>query len=360
MILPEERILVKNAIETNDCARNQVRRLGMQKAKTRLTHDIPLFRTCAYFGPDLETRPTAGDLELLLALHGMDFLRYYEKTELLDSLARKEDFLSLRLDDIERIVLRRLNADRWRPAESLEKASRFRELLSHSGIKYINILESAYPPQLREIYKPPFGLFVRGNLPNPEVPSVAIVGTRIPTGRGIAAAFRIAKELSNKGIAVVSGLARGIDTAAHRGAVERIGGTLAVLPCGPERIYPSANRALASVILDSGGAIVTEYLPYSPMDKYRFPDRNRLIAGLARSCLVVEAPEGSGALITSDHALSEGRDVYVHGDCLGSSRNAGADALANQGARVVYEARDIEEDWISRGERLKEAYHAYC
>jgi DNA processing protein len=122
-----------------------------------------------------------------------------------------------------------------------------------------------------------------------------------------------------------------------------------VLPGGIESVYPASNRSLAAAIIESGGALATEYPPGTSIQRYRFPERNRIIAGMSRSCVVVEAPSGSGALITADHALTEGRDVFVHGACAGGSRNVGADALASQGAVIVNNAEDIFSEWSSGG-----------
>jgi DNA processing protein len=153
-------------------------------------------------------------------------------------------------------------------------------------------------------------------------------------------------------VAVVSGLARGIDAAAHRGALagasrSRAAGCVvcAVLPCGIDRVYPPSNRGLAADVVDAGGLLLSEYPPGEEIRRYRFPERNRIIAGLCRACVVVEAPAKSGALITAEHALDEGRDVWVAGACLGGPRGAGIDRLAADGAQPLDEALDILEDW---------------
>ncbi len=118
-----------------------------------------------------------------------------------------------------------------------------------------------------------------------------------------------------------------------------------MLPCGIDRIYPPSNRRLACEILERGGLLLSEYPPGEEIRKFRFPERNRIIAGMSRACVVVEAPAKSGALITADHALDEGRDVWVVADCLGGTRNAGADRLAAEGARALADVADILEDW---------------
>lgn len=284
-------------------------------------------------------------LRLLLAVHRMGFLRTGEKIRLAEEVQCGDNLLAMSFDEVQRMVGRPIVEAKWTPALFLEQAGTDEAYLARARVDYVSIFDDQYPPQLRETYHPPFGLFVRGRLPGHELPSVAVVGTRVASAQGISAAFGIARELSEKGICIVSGLARGIDSGAHRGALRGEGGTVAVLPRGIETIYPGSNKSLAAAILDRGGAIVTEYPLFCNMSKYHFPERNRIIAGLSRSCVVVEAPEKSGALITAEFALSEGRDVYVHGACAGKPRNEGADALSLQGAKKIRSAADIFADW---------------
>jgi len=284
-------------------------------------------------------------LRVLLAIHRMDFLRTGEKIRLAEEAQCGDFLLAMSFDQVQRIAGRPIAEAKWTPALFLERAEADEAYLTRARISYVSIFDDRYPPQLRETYHPPFGLFVRGRLPAQDLPSVSVVGTRVASAQGISAAFGIARELSEKGICVVSGLARGIDSGAHRGALRGDGSTVAVLPRGIEAIYPVSNKSLAAAILDRGGAIVTEYPLFSNLNKYHFPERNRIIAGLSRSCVVVEAPEKSGALITAEFALSEGRDVYVHGACVGKPRNEGADALSLQGAKKIRSAADIFADW---------------
>ncbi|HWR11432.1 MAG TPA: DNA-processing protein DprA [Rectinemataceae bacterium] len=295
----------------------------------------------------LETE--APDPLLALAIARMDFLRSHEKLLVSGAALSREGLLAMSAGDVQSLVMRAMKPDRWAPALYWEKALEDRDFFEPRGIRFVPIGDRDFPPQLREVYRPPFGLYLRGRLPDPEMPAVGIVGTRVPTGRGLRAAYALAADLSAKGVCVVSGLARGIDAAAHRGALKGGGRTLAVLPGGIETIYPISNKALASAILDSGGGLVTEYPPGTEIQRYRFPERNRIIAGMSRSCVVVEAPEHSGALITADHALTEGRDVFVHGACVGSSRNGGGDALASQGAVIVNNAEDLFLEWSASG-----------
>jgi DNA processing protein len=214
------------------------------------------------------------------------------------------------------------------------------------GIRWVSLASPGYPPLLREMYDPPAALFFRGRLPDPEKPAAAVVGTRRPSGRALAQAFDIARDLGRQGIAVVSGLALGIDAMAHRGSLEAGAFTAAVLGSGPDQVYPSANRAVARRILESGGAILSEYPPGTPPRKWYFPARNRIISALARGVLIVEAPENSGALITARFALEQNRDLWVGSSgALSSPGGAGTARLAEEGAKIIRSAWDILKEW---------------
>lgn len=329
--------------------RFRMRRMRMKRGNLGFPRNLSLFRapfdegTADVLGSDLV------DPILLLALARMDFLRSHEKLLLASAAGTREGLLALGANAAQALITRSLPAGCWKPASYWEIALGDADYFARRGIAFIAITDSAYPPQLREVYRPPFGFYLRGRLPEPSRPAVAIVGTRAPTGRALSSAFALAFDLSAEGLCVISGLARGIDSAAHRGALRGRGKTLAVLPGGIEAIYPPSNKALAASILEAGGGLLTEYPPSSRIQRYKFPERNRIIAGLSRSCVIVEAPQGSGALITADHALTEGRDVFVHGACLGSARNAGGDALASQGAVIVNNAEDIFSEWAASG-----------
>jgi DNA processing protein len=169
-------------------------------------------------------------------------------------------------------------------------------------------------------------------LPWENRPSVAVVGTRLPSGMALKAAFEIGLELAAEGAVVVSGLARGIDRAAHRGCVAGAGCAVAVMGNGIDTVYPYGSRRLAEMILEQGGALVSEYPPGTPPLKHHFPARNRIISGLSQAVIVVEAPEKSGALITSDFALEQGRELFVHETGCREGVGSGTVALAEQGA----------------------------
>jgi DNA processing protein len=224
-------------------------------------------------------------------------------------------------------------------AEKDDRAARQRE------IRWVSYAESAYPPLLRELYDPPVALFYRGALPDPEKPLAAVVGTRRPSGYATAQAFDIARTLGRGGVPVVSGLALGIDAMAHRGNLAGGGKTVAVLGSGPDMVFPATNRGIARAVLENGGALVSEYPPGTAPAKWRFPARNRIVSGLARGVLVVEAPASSGALITARFALEQGRDLWVASAGAASSRGEGGRALAEDGARVIQGADEIFAEW---------------
>jgi DNA processing protein len=305
-------------------------------------------------------------LVLALAIARVPGLRSEERLLLWDLVDDELSLSSLLLGELEELVGRNLGRRPWAPASYIETSLRDASYLERSGCRFVHYDDPSYPRSLRETARPPFGLFVRGSLPGRSPDAVAVVGTRMPTGKGLDAAFSLARGLAEAGLPVVSGLARGIDAAAHRGALACLGygasesapadssatiasgfpgATYAILPCGIDRVYPTRNRPLAAAILESGGGLISEYPPGTDIRPYRFPERNRIIAGMCRACLVVEAPAKSGALITAEQALDEGRDVWVAADCLGGQRSAGIDRLAAEGAPLLRRARELLEDW---------------
>src|SRR5688500_5108427 len=184
---------------------------------------------------------------------------------------------------------------------------------------------------------------MRGDVDALRAPSVAIVGSRAASPYALEVARRLGADLARRNVTVVSGMARGVDSAAHRGALEGDGATVAVFGCGVDVIYPSEHRRLAERIIERG-ALVSEFPPGTPPLKYNFPQRNRIISGLSLAVVIVEAAEGSGSLITADFALEQGRTVLaVPGNVLGG-RNFGAHALLRDGAKLVECADDILEE----------------
>jgi DNA processing protein len=200
-----------------------------------------------------------------------------------------------------------------------------------------------FPSQLAEIPDPPKALYVRGCLPPPGKPALAIVGTRRATPAGKALAREFARALAGRSFSIISGLAFGIDAAAHEGALEAGGHTIAVLPCGLDHVYPRSNVRLAEQILKSGGALVSEYPPGTEPLPYRFLERNRLVSGLARGVLVIEAPERSGALVTARLAAEQGRDCFIVPGPVGHPNYVGSHELIRKGAELVAKVDHILE-----------------
>jgi DNA processing protein len=223
-----------------------------------------------------------------------------------------------------------------------EQAERAR--LAAAGVRYVGRSESAYPGLLGAIHDPPAGLFIRGSarVELLAAASVAVVGARACSAYGRAVGRSLGRELAAAGVVVVSGLARGIDAEAHRGALDGGGTTIAVLGCGIDRDYPAAHAELARRICNDG-LIVSEYGPGVEPAPWRFPARNRIIAGLAVAAVVVEARERSGALITADFALEAGRDVLAVPGEITSSLSAGTNALLRLGATPLLHVDDVLE-----------------
>ncbi len=219
-----------------------------------------------------------------------------------------------------------------------------------SNILAISKADIRYPAPLAAIYDPPATLWIRGQLDGFRAPAVAIVGSRRASPCGLEVARRLGADLARRHVTVVSGMARGLDSAAHRGALEAGGLTVAVFGCGVDVIYPREHRALADRIAERG-ALVSEFDPGTPPLKSNFPRRNRIISGLSLAVVIVEAAEKSGSLITADCALEQGRAVLaVPGNVLGG-RNHGAHALLRDGAKLVECADDILEELPGTGPR---------
>jgi len=214
--------------------------------------------------------------------------------------------------------------------------------LEARGLRFLARSDPSFPPLLRSIHDPPPGLFLRGTA-EAEVlarPAVAVVGARACSGYGMSVARMLGRDLGAAGLVVVSGLARGVDAEAHRGALDGGGITVAVLGCGVDRDYPAANAPLAAKI-GATGLVVSEYAPGVEPAPWRFPARNRVVAGLCAAAVVVEAREKSGALITADFALEEGREVFAVPGEIRSALSAGSNALLKLGAAPLTGSEDV-------------------
>ena len=214
-------------------------------------------------------------------------------------------------------------------------------------IEEITINEKEYPKQLKNIYDPPQKLYVIGNKKILSQKGIAIVGTRNATSYGKKVALEISKDLSQKGINIISGLALGIDTYAHLGNLQaqfNRSKTIAVLGSGIDKIYPSQNIELARKIVQTGGCIVSEYPIGTKPEKKNFPQRNRIISGLAKGILVVEATEKSGALITAEFGLEQGRDIFAIPGDITKEQSIGTNKLIRDGAKITLSSNDILEE----------------
>lgn len=214
------------------------------------------------------------------------------------------------------------------------------EAMERDNIRLLLQADDEYPIALRGIADPPPYLFIRGQaLPRDEV-GVAIVGTRHATEYGRGLAEKLSQDLARRGITIVSGLARGIDTAAHRGALQAGGRTFAVCGCGLDVAYPSENKALLLQAIENGAAF-SEFAPTVHPESWHFPARNRVISGLSAGVIVVEAAERSGALITSDFAMEQGREVFAVPGNVHKAQSRGPHALIKQGATLIESADDV-------------------
>lgn len=248
--------------------------------------------------------------------------------------APMEEYLSRGLpSDVVRIVeAKRQSIDVNQEWEKLEK----------EGISFITRQSPEYPPLLKEIHNPPIGLFVRGTIPE-YTTAVAIVGTRKATHYGLGVTQTIASELARQKILVVSGLAYGVDTAAHSAVVQNQGQTIAVLGGGIDHqtLYPPTNRKLARDISEGLGAVISEYPIGTPSLTYHFPNRNRIISGLSHATIVIEADLQSGSLITARFALEQNREVFAVPGNITNPYAIGPNALIKQGAHPLTSVEDI-------------------
>ncbi|HLM36488.1 MAG TPA: DNA-processing protein DprA [Gaiellaceae bacterium] len=218
----------------------------------------------------------------------------------------------------------------------------YRLSLAERGFRFVGQNDPEYPPLLRELHDPPPGLFLRGagRAELLRAPAVAIVGARACSSYGAQVARLLGRELASAGLVVLSGLARGVDAEAHRGALEAGGLTLAVLGCGIDRDYPAAHAQLARRMCERG-VLASEYAPSVDPAPWRFPARNRIVAGLAAATVIVEARERSGALITADFAVETGREVFAVPGEITSSLSAGTNALLRLGATPLTSSDDV-------------------
>lgn len=226
------------------------------------------------------------------------------------------------------------------------------EKIKKEGVSILTLADKEYPANLKIIYDPPPVLYVKGKIEPDDRLAIAMVGSRIATTYGKRTASKLAAELVQLGFTIVSGLAHGIDTVAHRGAIETKGRTIAVLGCGIDVIYPPENKKLFDEIREHG-AIITEFPFGTPPERFNFPQRNRLISGLSLGTVVIEAPLRSGALITAYCSLEQNREVFAVPGPVESRLSKGTHHLIKQGAKLTESAQDIIEELELFTEALK-------
>ncbi len=251
--------------------------------------------------------------------------------------ADENDFRNAGLDEkiAQKICAERRNIN---PDKELEKLAKEKMTIITAGDK-------TYPKLLKEIYDPPAVLYIRGAFKPQDDFSLAVVGTRKPTSYGIQAVGNLARDLSSAGLTIVSGLALGIDTLAHKACFETRGRTIAVIGSGLDRnsIYPSSNRKLADMIAENG-AVISEYPIGTEAMPYHFPARNRIISGLSLGVLVIEAAEKSGTFLTANHALGQNRQVFAIPGPIYSPSSVGPNNLIKMGAKLVCNVQDVLEE----------------
>ena len=333
---------------------------------------------------------TDDTLILGLSVARISFLDFNQKKNLLKKL---DSPYSLALQFIEEIFKLAECGEKtravWNGSENLRMAKAEACQCERLGIKILFHYDEGYPEPLRQIADPPFCLFVRGDASLLSGRCVSVVGTRRLSQAGRVAARSFAHEATLDGCNVVSGLAGGADSYAHLGAIDAfydaaergaatlrdgaidrgaaLGHTIAVLPSGIDNIVPYSNKRLAAAVLQSGGCLVSEYGPGAPAGKWQFIARNRIVAGLSEATVVIEAPTGSGALITADFALEDGRDVMFHEAAFGEAASRISEVVRDDleksfatGRVSKYKMENTPEKFLSAGAPVIKDYKDYC
>jgi len=248
------------------------------------------------------------------------------------------------LTELEATGVRAVSAQSLGTGRSLELAQDELACAAAANVKVISLDDSPYPSQLKQIYDPPLILYVRGNDAVISQPGIALVGTRHPTPYGLGMAERLSCDLATRGLVIFSGMARGVDTAGHRGALTGKGKTVAVFGTGVDVTYPKENARLMDQMLAAGGAVISEFPMGTFAAPQNFPIRNRIISGISLGALVVEAAEYSGTRITARCALEQSRDVYAVPGNVTNKNSWGPNTLIKQGAKLVATWEDVWEE----------------
>lgn len=323
------------------------------------------------------TDETDETLVLTLSVARISFLDFNQKIKLLKNLDNPQSLALQSIEDIYKLLqCQKVSRAYWNGSDNLRMAKAEAFQCKRLGIKILLYDNPLYPEALKQIADPPFLLFVRGNENLLNGSNVSVVGTRRLSTAGREAARSFAYDAVKDGRNVISGLAYGADACAHQGALdaffdnpgqEGLGSTIAVLPCAIDEIVPYQNKRLAAQILQNGGCIVSEYAPGTPTQKRNFVARNRIVAGMAEATVVIEAPNGSGALITADFALEEGRDVFFHEVAFGQAAESISQAVKSGlekdfavGRVSKFKLENCPERFLKAGAPVIKDYKDFC
>ncbi len=288
--------------------------------------------------------PTATRLLEWLALAMTPGLGPTRARKLVERFGGTDAVFRASLTELESTGIQAASAQSLATGKSAELAREEMARAAAAGVTVLSFDDPAYPVRLKQIYDPPLVLYVRGNAEVLSEPGIAVVGTRHPTPYGSGMAERLACDLAAQGLVIISGMARGVDTASHRGAISAKGKTIAVFGTGVDVIYPKENSRLAEQILALGGAIISEFALGTFAAPQNFPIRNRILSGMSVGVLVVEAAEYSGTRITARCALEQNREVFAVPGNVTNKNSWGPNTLIKQGAKLVATWEDVWED----------------
>jgi DNA processing protein len=288
--------------------------------------------------------PSATHLVEWLALLLTPGLGPTRSRKLVEHFGSAEKVFQASLTELESTGIQAVSAQSIATGKSAELAREEQARALAAGINVLSMDDPLYPSRLKEIYDPPLVLYVRGSSDLLAKPGIAMVGTRHPSPYGSGMAERLASDLASQGLVIISGMARGVDTASHRGAIAAKGKTAAVFGTGVDVIYPKENSRLSEQILAFGGALISEFPLGTFAAPQNFPIRNRILSGMSVGVLVVEAAEYSGTRITARLALEQNRDVYAVPGNVTNKNSWGPNTLIKQGAKLVATWEDVWED----------------
>ena len=293
---------------------------------------------------NIAVSPATAHLEEWLALSLTPGLGPTRSRKLVEHFGSADAVFRASLTELEGAAIQAASAQSIATGKSTELAQEEIARAAAAGVTLLSMEDALYPRRLKEIYDPPLILYVRGDAEILSRPGIAMVGTRHPTPYGSGMAERLATDLAAQGLVIISGMARGVDTASHRGAIAAKGKTVAVFGTGVDVIYPKENSRLSEQILALGGALISEFALGSFAAPQNFPIRNRILSGMSIGVLVVEAAEYSGTRITARLALEQNRDVFAVPGNVTNKNSWGPNTLIKQGAKLVATWEDVWED----------------